>query len=219
LATVRTAEVHARRNVVTSVRDGRPFVSGAGSVWTIRRDEVVRLGAAGNVLGRIKVPAAYLLGVRQGSVWVTDLEGGVTRIDPESMSVVASIPLPDAGVYGAQPSGGFRHGGQLAFEADAAWVTGANALYRIDSATNRVKRFDVGIRDLSQWGDICLVSGRGSLWVRTKDTEVARVDPATGSVIARYPAGGGGGCIAVAFGSLWVANFATHSVWRIPLKE
>lgn len=215
--TTRTAEVSPRRNAVTAVRDGKPYVAAGSSVWTIRRGEVVRLGPSGTVTGRVSVPSAYIVGFGLGSAWVTDAEGLVTRIDAESMSVVAAIPLPGYGVDGSQPGGGYRYGGQLAFEAGAVWVTGPNGLYRIDPATNRAARYDIGIRDLSQWGDLCVVAARGSLFVRTKDTEVVRVDPATGGVVDRYPAGGGGGCIAVGFGSLWVANFATHSVWRIPL--
>ena len=51
------------------------------------------------------------------------------------------------------------------------------------------------------------VAALGSLWLRISDTSVVRVNPTDGTVIATYPAGPGGGAVAVDFGSLWVANF------------
>ena len=80
-------------------------------------------------------------------------------------------------------------------------------------------RLDLGIEGFSEWGDVCITAGRGSIWVRRSDTEVVRVDPETGDVVGRYPAAGGGGCIAVGFGSLWVANFMDSTVWRIRLDD
>lgn len=48
-----------------------------------------------------------------------------------------------------------------------------------------------------------------------------RIDPASGGVQAVYPAGseGGGGDITVAFGSLWVYNAGSDSIWREPIRN
>jgi hypothetical protein len=56
--------------------------------------------------------------------------------------------------------------------------------------------------------------------MRTSDSRIDRIDTASGRVLATYPAdgGGGGGGLAVAFGSLWVDNAGSDSVWREPIK-
>jgi streptogramin lyase len=162
----------------------------------------------------------FVIGVAYGSVWLADADGGVvTRVDAKSLQVVAAIALPGYGTNGAQPGGGNLSGGYFAFEAGYAWVTGPHELFRIDPGTNRATSYDIGIEALSEWGDVCIAAGRGTVWVRTTDTEVVRVDPQTGKVVSRYPAAGGGGCIAVGFKSLWVVNFIDSTVWRIPLDD
>jgi hypothetical protein len=76
------------------------------------------------------------------------------------------------------------------------------------------------MQPFAEWGDIPIVSGAGSVWLRTSDPKLDRIDPATGRVRATYPAAnaGGGGGLAVAFGSLWVENAGSDSVWREPIK-
>ena len=51
--------------------------------------------------------------------------------------------------------------------------------------------------------------------MRAGDRRVVGIDPRTAREIADRPAGGGGGNIALGFDSLWVANAADDSVWRI----
>ncbi len=38
-------------------------------------------------------------------------------------------------------------------------------------------------------------------------------------IVRRYSAAGGGGCMAVGYRSLWVANFIDDTDWRIPIDE
>jgi hypothetical protein len=59
-----------------------------------------------------------------------------------------------------------------------------------------------------------VTAGNGSLWVRTSDTQVTRIDPIGWKVIGRYGASGSGGGIAVAFNRLWVAGAARDRLLR-----
>jgi hypothetical protein len=62
-------------------------------------------------------------------------------------------------------------------------------------------------------------AGAGSVWVRTSDDSIARLNPSNGHIVARYPATGGAGGIAVTNGALGVANFGNDSVWREPIAS
>ncbi len=53
--------------------------------------------------------------------------------------------------------------------------------------------------------------------MRTSGKTVTRIDPATGTVVGSYPATGGGGGLAIAYGSLWVANANADTTWREPI--
>jgi hypothetical protein len=149
-----------------------------------------------------------------GSLWVSG-DAAVSRIDVNTNKVTAVIPLPDA-----TPSGDVAGGYLYANYAEAAsgkiWASNAAGLYEIDPASNAVTRFPIAFKALAQFGDIPVAVGQGSIWLRTGNASIARVDPASGKVVGKYPAAGagGGGGYAVGFGSLWVANFGAHTVWR-----
>ena len=104
-----------------------------GHLWVSVQaaNEVDRLDAAG---GAIDLRVTSGLGVTptwfgdgDGTLWVTDNAGGVTRIDPTSGSVLASISL------GGAPR-------DPAYAFGALWVANATdgILYRIDPTTNAV---------------------------------------------------------------------------------
>lgn len=65
--------------------------------------------------------------------------------------------------------------------------------------------------------DVPLVNGMGSLWLRTDSQTVMRLDAESGKRTAEFPSdpAANGGWPAVGFGSLWVANFDTDTVWRV----
>ena len=96
---------------------------------------------------------------------------------------------------------------------------GEGRLLRIDPRTNRATSTGVRLAPLSEFFDVFVSSTRDSVWVRTRDNRIARVNPATAEVAATYPARGGGGDVAVAFGSLWAANFGDDTVWRLRLRR
>jgi len=68
---------------------------------------------------------------------------------------------------------------------------------------------------MSVAGDVTPAAGAGSIWVRTSNGSIARVNAANGALMGRYPADprGGGGGVAVGFGSLWIGNVGTGTVW------
>ena len=57
------------------------------------------------------------------------------------------------------------------------------------------------------------------LWLRVDTSHVLRLDERTGKQTGEFPAdlNANGGTLALGFGSLWVANFDTDSVWRVEI--
>jgi streptogramin lyase len=109
----------------------------------------------------------------------------------------------------------------MAVGEDAVWVGNVadGSVYRIDPIANTVERVDLRLTRQTQNWDLHLEAADGAIWLRTSDDTVARIDPRTRTVAAAYPASGGGGGMAVTSGSLWVANFADDTLWRIGLDE
>ena len=111
--------------------------------------------------------------------------------------------------------------GNLAVGDDALWVgsVGDGSVYRIDPTTDAVERIDLGLTKQTEFLDLFIEATPGAIWLRTSDDTIARIDTRTRKVVATYPASGGGGDMAVAFGSLWVANFADDTLWRIGIDD
>jgi YVTN family beta-propeller protein len=105
-----------------------------------------------------------------GSIWVSNHHGGsVSRIDPTTNKVVATIPTGDE-------SGGIGVG------HGAVWVAiySNNQVMRIDPATNTGKSYVMGKEPIQ--GSPAF--GFGSLWVGHA-SYIARVDPASAKVIGQ----------------------------------
>jgi streptogramin lyase len=220
----RIYEINATNNRVVAKVDGTNPVFGAGSLWLLSTEgKIVRVDPTSRVVlatidPKIDAGAGGPDIVAVGSVWVSG-DSAVSRIDVNTNQVTAVIPLP-----GWKPSGGVS-GGYLdanfgTFANNRFFDSNAAGVYAIDPATNTAKHLSIAYHALSQAGDFPIIAGNGSVWVRTSDSSVARIDPASGNVIARYPAeaAGGGGGIAIGFGSLWVANFGTGTIWRTPIR-
>jgi hypothetical protein len=162
-------------------------------------------------------------GVGYGSVWLdSDADKTVERISTSTNKLAAVIPLvgavtQDEAFPNASPSG-YIDGAQMAFLDGKAWLGNSAGLFEINARTNRAKLIRLRMRPFTAWGDIAVVAGSGSIWVRTADTRIDRVDPTTGKLVGIYRGGYGGGGLAVAFGSLWVENAGADSVWREPIK-
>jgi virginiamycin B lyase len=115
------------------------------------------------------VPAR--LAVTEDAVWVLcPDDGSLSRIDPVTNELVATIPV------GRGPSG-------LAVGAGAVWVTSSRdgTVARIDPASNRLT-----IVPVPRCCGGGLAAGERALWAANRlDGTLVRLDPATGRVVAR----------------------------------
>ena len=216
-----TYEIDPLTNRVVGRRPGILGTFGDGSLWTTDppRKLVYRVDPkSGLILARIHPPGVIadttdwgVGGVAYGSAWVITKKT-VDRIDTATNKVTTVIPLPhvEDAVYAMGEVGP----SSIALANGKVWLVQYPGLYEIDPATNLAKLTSVRAGPFSQWGDVPLVAKQGSLWLRTTNTKIARVDPHTATVVATYPAAGGGGGLTVAFGSLWVANAGRNTVWR-----
>jgi DNA-binding beta-propeller fold protein YncE len=191
-----------------TVADGRLWVrKGVGTV--------VRVAPTTNrVVGKpLRVPAdAEAIAVGDGALWVARVAPGdlgtphndaVTRVDLASGRTVATITV--------------RRGPlDLAATPGAVWVTNAGAggdsVARINPKTNRVAGRPVRTGASPQ----SLAVGGGSLWVANHDERtVARIDLASGKVVADIPVPSEPHRVAYGAGAAWVGNWHDDSVSRI----
>lgn len=135
-----------------------------------------------------------------GSVWVTQLDGGLVRVDRATGKVLKRIAVPDAvGV---------------AVGAGAVWVTSldGDALYRVDPSTNARSRA-IRVGDCPT----AVAVGLGAVWVANGcDGTVSRIDPTRlaplGSPIR---VGDDPGSLAVGAGAVWVGYDGGTTLGRI----
>jgi virginiamycin B lyase len=194
--------------------------AGAGAVWMVTEGKA----GAFDILARIdpgsnevtdEIQLGHLGGgvaVGGGSVWVSAPEDGVlVQVDPRSRRVVAEVTAL------AQPS-------WVAADDQAVWVLSATwaehpggdgSVARIDPATGEIVariRIDESPGEAS---DIAV--GGGFVWARSQFTLLAKIDPATNTVVERYEDRKGLGGVEVGFGSVWLSDFSVNRVWRLPL--
>jgi YVTN family beta-propeller protein len=182
--------------------------------------------------------------VGEGMVWVANQVGNsLTRIDPQTNQVTATVPVPD-GVA------------DVALGRDAVWTggdrRGAAQVVRIDTRTNRVvatvrvgsQPTRLAVTDDAVWvtslvgGTVTRIDPRTnrvvatiktggrpqqvtaddrSVWVAyPQDSLVKRIDPATNTVRASLKVAQPQG-VALGIGSVWVANQRPGEVLRIDL--
>ncbi|WP_165188717.1 hypothetical protein [Caulobacter soli] len=186
---------------------------GAGSVWvTIRADDgsaaVARVDPVGGaILARIALPAgASSVVFGFGSVWVSSTDAGVvSRIDPKTNRVLSTIAA------GARPR-------FMAVGRDAIWVMHLknNAVSRLDPRTNAEVASVVTGAPLTGGGDIAV--GEGGVWLPVSGRPLTRLDERTGQVVQSFSGGRGTGATAVAFGSVWIADYKAGEVWRVNVR-
>lgn len=205
LALLLAPSVSASTRELTIHLPGLPtdIVYADGSLWvtTVPSDELLRLDpASGRVLARVRLPSVNplsRLAVADGSVWVTDTDAAVYRVDLHTGRLAARIDLRMAAVG-------------VAAGAGSVWVTAPGqsrgTVFRIDPATNRVVkrlRTSAGIGPIAYAG--------GCLWV--VDTSgfargLLRIDPAVDR-LRRPPPVLGGAIVAPLAGTgryLWLAG-------------
>jgi virginiamycin B lyase len=145
-----------------------------------------------------------------GSIWAgVPNTASVFRINEKTNAIEATIPI----LGPASPCGG------LAATSTAVWITscdGSSLVTQIDPATNTV----VGTIDLGGKGyTFAVVADRP--WISPTEGQIVRLDPvshAVDRVIAPGPGfASGGGDVVVAAGSLWVMDWASNRVLRLPI--
>jgi len=199
------------------------IIDAAGAIWvaTHHGGTVVRIDPATNRIAATVVlvppgssgPQGIAAGL--GSVWVdVPNANAVFRLDPSTNKVAAVIALP----LGISPCGG------IAVGQTAVWVTGCldtTTVARIDPSTNKVSSvLDIGglvIQPAPDGDTVWFVTGGDPdespntvgylVQLRADDTVVRRIRLGQGFI---------SGGVAVAFGSMWVSDFAHPRVIRIP---
>jgi streptogramin lyase len=206
---------------VINTKGGGPAFAG-GSLWVVDETKAVLIRSdprSGVVLRRIKLaiseaPNGQWAGTPCfGSLWVTNGVDAVQQIDL-AKNTSRVVPLP--GGHDTTGSGYFAST-VAACASGKVWVPNGAGLFELDPATGDATLLPIAIASFSQQGDVAIVADGGDVYLRTSDTTVVKIDGATAKVVARFPAAGGGGGIAVADGSLWVVNAADGTVWREPL--
>lgn len=146
------------------------------------------------------------LAAEAGSIWIlSDARGVLSRIDPQTNRVVATIPVAP-------------HSFAAAFGFGSVWITntgepdaqGAGSVQCIDPQTGKVAAtIPVGVS--GPGGDIA--AGAGRVWIRATEVLLSVIDPSPNRVFARFgpPAGSGG--VHVGDGIVWVTAHDTNTVW------
>jgi virginiamycin B lyase len=153
--------------------------------------------ATNSVTLRVNVGEGFAIAVGQGAVWAPNHDAGtLSRIDPVTGTVIATIPIPGVGPHGVATTPG------------AVWVgtegppDKPGSIVRIDPATNSV----VSTIELpGAFGAQDLAAGTGAVWANAQGA-VLRIDPASNQIAATIPVGQVCGGIAANDASVWSAS-------------
>ena len=154
------------------------FAVGDDSIWVAMYydNTVERLDAHGHVLARIDVGLQpQFIHIAFGSVWASNHHGrSVTRIDPRTNRVTATLPAGDQHMFRDGPQQMTDDGRYLYIYSS----NGTQPFERIDPRTNTVTT----VRAPVNCGDIVAIAG--SVWATncTDTVTINQLDPATGAV-------------------------------------
>lgn len=173
---------------------------GAGAVWAVDPNErLARIDlASGQRIATVSGLNAVAVAAGPEGVWVDDGVRTVERIDTQTNSVAARIPITASGLSG------------IAVGAGAVWVADSidGTLWRIDPGPPAVTRtIPVGV------GATGVSFGDGAVWVvNWLRGSVLRIDPSSNSITRRIELAGTPQAVAVGSGRAWVsvdAGFGT----------
>ena len=184
--------------------------SAAEAVWVVGNAperQLVRIDPKTNrVVSRTRVPETVVAArAGLGGLWLTDPTRGVLlRLDPRTQKTVATVNVGAGARFFAVGEG-------------AVWVQNNldGTVSRVDPATNAVTatiRVDNGP---VEGGDLAV--GGGFVWARVTDALVAKIDPATDTVVARYGPAGGSGSVAADDSAVWISAHDIDVVYRLAL--
>lgn len=194
---------------------GQPdwLVVAGGSAWAAGVGTGIgRLdGKTGKLLESVAVPGGVCLAMDVGfdAVWVGSCgQPTMTRIDPRTSKVVASIPLSVSDL---------REESSVAAGEGGVWVLSAQSegkLLKIDPKTNKVASTIA-----APPGAAAIRAAFGGLWVTVPgDGTLKRLDPKDGSVVASIPIGSVPRFLAVGSDGVWVMNQGDATVSHVDPK-
>ena len=236
-------------SVPVGVKPG-PVAVGAGSIWvgdlgdrTLTRIGVKRRSLAGTISLNGRTPTGLAFGA--GAVWVAHgLRGQLSRVDPRSKKVTATIDVADPGsgkgavavgagsvwvVYGdstlakIDPAALHVAGATFAGASPSAVVVAGRLVWVVNSGDSTVTRYNPRTYEGGPVGrpirvgrnPTAIAYGEGAIWVTdTGDDAVTRINPSTNET-STIAVGDGPTAVAVGGGLVWVANTAAGTISRI----
>jgi hypothetical protein len=202
--------------LIASVPGVQLIAAGPTADWVTVAGGSAWVANVGNGVARYDVSTGALLGstaagmpvclamdATADSLWVGDCTSTtVVRVALATGSVVSTIDLPFDGLA-PESSIAAGEGAVFALSGHAPFT-----IARIDPATSAVTTFAAPPEARA------LRAGAGALWV-SADTELARLNPATGAVEATIPVSAGARFLAIGEGSVWVMCSDTGVVARV----
>jgi YVTN family beta-propeller protein len=173
---------------------------------------VVRIDPATNrVVGRIPLPGVNTVATGLGSVWATGTvanKRALVRISAESTKVRAQVALEPLRVVAPV---------DLAVGAGAAWVLGAEAVYRLDGASGRLTR--IPLRDANV-ARPAIAAGDEGVWLSDPERgTVDRIYPSARPSYRPITVGRFVGELSHAGGSIWATNDREGLLTRIDPEQ
>jgi ABC-type branched-subunit amino acid transport system substrate-binding protein/tRNA A-37 threonylcarbamoyl transferase component Bud32 len=194
---------------------------GEGSVWIVDADDrtVSQIDSetrtAVRTFSTSSTPTDVAVGA--GGVWIGNalsagsfLPTSVTRLDPETGLVVATIELPPPPGGHVSAYAGFSRQ-HIAVSEDAVWVVNPDlSVSRIDPHSNRIVAAIDDVRAEN------IASGEGDVWI-TEGDGVTEIDPSLNAVARRVSIGEDTvlAGIAIGGGAVWVAAPGDGKLWRV----
>ena len=179
--------------------------------------------SAGKIVASIPAPAVGGLAVGGGAVWVANMNPRtITRIDPNTNTVEATIPLGEPDFLWGPTRVAFAHGSVWALDGLSSSVV------RIDPQTNRIAAtIPLGSPTQFSVGALGIAATSAAIWVtnrwgttETPTGAVVRIDPRSNRIVTRLALGadleqGGPTAITAQDNAIWVGVPSTRSVARI----
>jgi streptogramin lyase len=142
------------------------------------------------------------LAVSPEAVWVTNRDS-VSRIDPQSRTVTATIPLPGGDAFDAS---------DIAAGYGSIWVTGlgSSKLVRISPATNAVTA-SVTVPSASS-----VTTAAGRVWVASqREKKLVQLEPATNAAVGEVTLALAPDRITANDRNLWISHSGVNAVSRV----
>ncbi len=222
------------------------LADGFGSIWvpSCSTHKLLRIDpATGKAIAEIPVEASNSEGgitVGAGSVWMVTKPSALTRIDPTTNAVSATVQLPSGSDNPAFGDGfvwvsSFEHDQLLKVDPTSNAVVatipigpkprfltvGAGSVWTLNQGDGTISRVDMKSGKVvatiacgipGEGGEITF--GAGFVWATMFDFPLTQVDPATNKVVKQW-AGQGGDGMRFGFGSVWLSNLRQGNVWRL----